>query len=190
MMRSQIPVANRKPSPESQPAARTPDELLRLLVSQLPLASSPEQPSSGARALETDEVMFDAEIDGYRYFLVRAPKTTHSQVFLSPREKEIVRMVAQGHPNKIIAAVLNISSWTVCTHLRRVFAKMGVGSRAAMVARLLEIGAMRSGSPPARVPQIPGHLAGQARPAPSEKPQDLARNSMPHPGPAASRRSA
>lgn len=47
-------------------------------------------------------------------------------------------MVAQGHPNKIIAAVLNISSWTVCTHLRRIFAKLGVTSRAAMVARLLE----------------------------------------------------
>ena len=48
-------------------------------------------------------------------------------------------MVAQGHPNKIIAGVLNISSWTVCTHLRRVFAKLGVTSRAAMVARLHEL---------------------------------------------------
>jgi DNA-binding CsgD family transcriptional regulator len=49
-----------------------------------------------------------------------------------------VRMVAQGHSNKIMADVLGISSWTVCTHLRRIFAKLGVGSRAAMVARLLE----------------------------------------------------
>jgi hypothetical protein len=47
-------------------------------------------------------------------------------------------MVAEGHSNKIIAEVLSISSWTVCTHLRRIFAKLGVGSRAAMVARLLE----------------------------------------------------
>jgi DNA-binding CsgD family transcriptional regulator len=50
-------------------------------------------------------------------------------------------MVAKGHPNKVIADVLNISSWTVCTHLRRIFAKLGVGSRAAMVAQLLQIGA-------------------------------------------------
>ena len=28
-------------------------------------------------------------------------------------------MVAKGYPNKTIAGVLNISSWTVCTHLRR-----------------------------------------------------------------------
>jgi hypothetical protein len=45
--------------------------------------------------------------------------------------------VAQGHSNKIIGDVLNISSWTVCTHLRRIFAKIGVGSRAAMVAKLI-----------------------------------------------------
>ena len=39
----------------------------------------------------------------------------------------------------MIADVLAISSWTLCTHLRRIFVKPGVGSRAAMVARLLEI---------------------------------------------------
>jgi len=47
-------------------------------------------------------------------------------------------MVAKGYPNKTIAAVLDISSWTVGTHLRRIFAKLGVGSRAAMVAQLLQ----------------------------------------------------
>jgi DNA-binding CsgD family transcriptional regulator len=56
----------------------------------------------------------------------------------SPREQEISRMVAKGCPNKTIAGVLNISCWTVCTHIRRIFAKLGVASRAAMVARLLE----------------------------------------------------
>jgi DNA-binding CsgD family transcriptional regulator len=61
-------------------------------------------------------------------------------VILSPREVEIARMVAKGYPNKTIAAVLDISPWTVCTYLRRIFAKFGVGSRAAMVARLLEEG--------------------------------------------------
>jgi DNA-binding NarL/FixJ family response regulator len=49
-------------------------------------------------------------------------------------------MVAKGYPNKTIAAVLEISSWTVCTHMRRIFAKLSVGSRAAMVARLMEDG--------------------------------------------------
>lgn len=47
-------------------------------------------------------------------------------------------MVAQGYPNKAIASLLEISSWTVSSHLRRMYAKLGVSSRAAMVARLLE----------------------------------------------------
>ena len=47
-----------------------------------------------------------------------------ARVQLSPREHEIVRMVAQGHPNKV-SDVLNISSWTVCIRLRRIFAKLG-----------------------------------------------------------------
>jgi DNA-binding CsgD family transcriptional regulator len=55
---------------------------------------------------------------------------------LSPREREIARMVAQGYPNKTIASVLDISSWTVSSHLRRIFVKLQVSSRAAMATRL------------------------------------------------------
>jgi DNA-binding CsgD family transcriptional regulator len=91
-----------------------------------------------------EEVLVDTEVDGARYLLVRMRRLGCSRIQLSPREQEIVRMVAKGHPNKVIADVLNISSWTVCTHLRRIFAKLGVGSRAAMVAQLLELGVLGS----------------------------------------------
>lgn len=79
------------------------------------------------------ELLLDVVVDGVRCVLVRQP---HEAVELSPREHEIVRLVAEGHPNKLIAAELAISAWTVGTHLRRIFAKLGVGSRAAMVARI------------------------------------------------------
>jgi DNA-binding NarL/FixJ family response regulator len=42
---------------------------------------------------------------------------------------------ALGKQNKHIAKQLKISEWTVSTHLRRIFAKLGVASRAAMVYR-------------------------------------------------------
>jgi DNA-binding CsgD family transcriptional regulator len=91
---------------------------------------------------DSEVIVVDAEVDGARYLLVRMPRLSRNRVQLSPREQEIGRMVAKGHPNKVIADVLNISSWTVCTHLRRIFAKLGVGSRAAMVAQLIELGVL------------------------------------------------
>jgi DNA-binding CsgD family transcriptional regulator len=105
---------------------------------------SPDLPPCGSGS---EEVLMDTEVDGYRYLLVRMPLPDHGPVRLSPREQEIVRMVAKGHPNKVIADVLSISSWTVCTHLRRIFAKLGVGSRAAMVAQLLQMGAIAPENP-------------------------------------------
>jgi len=62
---------------------------------------------------------------------------------LSPRELEVARLVASGLPNKLVAHQLNISNWTVCTHLRRTFSKLGVTTRAAMVARLHRSGTLR-----------------------------------------------
>ena len=93
-----------------------------------------------AESADHDGVVLEASVDGYRCVLF-APVDEHSErAPLSPREREIARMVAEGYPNKTIAAVLEISSWTVSTHLRRVFAKLGVRTRAAMVARVVEEG--------------------------------------------------
>jgi ATP/maltotriose-dependent transcriptional regulator MalT len=44
---------------------------------------------------------------------------------------------ATGRTNQAIAGSLEISAWTVSTHLRRIYAKLPVSSRAEMVARQL-----------------------------------------------------
>jgi len=54
---------------------------------------------------------------------------------LTGRELEIAVLVAQGCATKNIAYRLQISEWTVSTYMRRIFAKLGVDSRAAMVYR-------------------------------------------------------
>jgi len=138
-------------SPESEPPRI--DEVIRALVELIDKADS----EVGLNPASTsEEVLIDQEVDGTRYLLVRMPPPRGKRVQLSPREQEIVRMVAKGHPNKVIADVLNISSWTVCTHLRRIFAKLGVGSRAAMVAQLLDSGAFAADHRvPPEIPLVP-----------------------------------
>ncbi|WP_139558320.1 response regulator transcription factor [Methylotetracoccus oryzae] len=51
---------------------------------------------------------------------------------LSARELQIAALVAKGAPTKQIAAHLRLSEWTVATYLRRICAKLGVRTRAAM----------------------------------------------------------
>jgi DNA-binding NarL/FixJ family response regulator len=48
---------------------------------------------------------------------------------LSPREREVLLMVGEGLPNKLIARRLEISEKTVKAHLTRVFARIGVSDR-------------------------------------------------------------
>jgi DNA-binding CsgD family transcriptional regulator len=56
-------------------------------------------------------------------------------LMLTPRELQIAALVAHGQCSKRIAYRLHISEWTVQTHLRRIYAKLGVAGRAEMVFR-------------------------------------------------------
>ncbi len=55
---------------------------------------------------------------------------------LSPREREVARLVAQGLPNKLVGRELDISEKTVHVHRHKVMEKTGVSS-AAELARLM-----------------------------------------------------
>lgn len=55
---------------------------------------------------------------------------------LSPRELEVAQLIADGGTTRSIGSALQISEWTVCTHVRRIFAKVGARNRAEMVAKL------------------------------------------------------
>jgi DNA-binding CsgD family transcriptional regulator len=98
------------------------------------------------RAASDGGVVLDLLVGGARCVVTRSARAQHTGVVhpahfppvsaLTPREEEIARMVGDGFTNKEIASVLEISSWTVSTHLRRIFGKLDVGTRAAMVAQL------------------------------------------------------
>lgn len=111
-------------------------DMATLLANEL--LSSMQDRNNPAEKSPSD-VLFDREFNGYRVILMRGVCEQETTIALSPREQEIARMVAKGYPNKTIAAVLEISTWTVGTHLRRMFAKLGVNSRAALVAQFIHL---------------------------------------------------
>ena len=133
-----------KPSEEIS----TVEDLVRQLVNRAgPVAN--DTPRLG-QPEHIRTVVLDTVVDGVHYALVReddTPAPVREAPLLSPRELEIACLIAKGHPNKTIAAVLEISCWTVCTYLRRMFMKVGVTSRAALVARLHDLYVMRDGAP-------------------------------------------
>jgi two-component system, NarL family, response regulator YdfI len=53
---------------------------------------------------------------------------------LTPRETELLQMLAEGLPNKEIAKALGISEHTVKFHLSSIFGKLGAMSRTEAVA--------------------------------------------------------
>jgi DNA-binding CsgD family transcriptional regulator len=57
---------------------------------------------------------------------------------LTPREREILALVAQGQTNAQVAATLWISPATVAKHLENAYAKLGVATRAAAVRLIRE----------------------------------------------------
>ncbi len=63
-----------------------------------------------------------------------APDTRLAQ--LSARETEIARLVCTGKQNKEIAWVASVSECTVENHLRRIYQKLGIHNRVALVAQM------------------------------------------------------
>ena len=64
---------------------------------------------------------------------------------LSPREREVVRLVATGKTNREIARLLSKAPGTVAEQLRSAMRKLGVSSRTALAIRVIEAG--RPGRP-------------------------------------------
>ena len=73
-----------------------------------------------------------------------APEGTPAQ--LSPQEERILRNIADGDPNKVIARALGIADATVKIHVKNILRKLGVGNRtqAAMWATRHGVCAPRS----------------------------------------------
>jgi DNA-binding NarL/FixJ family response regulator len=60
----------------------------------------------------------------------------HALAGLTERQQQVIKLLSDGHPNKVIARVLGISPSTVKVHVHAAFRALGVHSRLAAVAAL------------------------------------------------------
>ena len=83
------------------------------------------------RALEEDA--------RHRELLQRREEIERRWGALTPREREIALRIADGQPNKVVAAELDISARTVELHRARILQKMGTRSLAQLVRMLVTL---------------------------------------------------
>jgi len=98
-------------------------------------AAPQEEILAGIRSVARGEVALAPAIAAMLVQRVKAPVAS-----LSPRETEVLRLVAAGHSNPSIAATLFLSEATIKTHLLHVFEKLAVNDRTRAVTRAMELG--------------------------------------------------
>ncbi|RQX07625.1 response regulator [Micromonospora arida] len=69
---------------------------------------------------------------------LRDPSTT-----LTPRETEVLTLVAEGLSNHAASVRLHLTEGTVKSHLARIYTKLGVDSRTAAIATATQLGLIR-----------------------------------------------
>ena len=94
------------------------------------------------RAVGRGEAIFSPAIATRVLAYFAAPNPAPPQVFptLTDREREILRLIARGHPNPAIARELSLSTKTVGNYVSNVFAKLQVADRAQAIIRAREAG--------------------------------------------------
>lgn len=98
-------------------------------------AAPQEEILAGLRAVARGEVALAPRIAALLVQRVKAPTPT-----LSPRETEVLKLVAAGKSNPEIASELYLGEATVKTHLLHVFEKLDVSDRTRAVTRAMELG--------------------------------------------------
>jgi DNA-binding NarL/FixJ family response regulator len=78
--------------------------------------------------------------DGEASYDARHPRRAAGKTALSPREREVLRLVASGSTNQQIAQQLGVGAETVKTLLARTFSKLGVRRRAEAVSAAHDLG--------------------------------------------------
>ncbi|WP_149262217.1 response regulator transcription factor [Actinomadura sp. K4S16] len=109
---------------------------------------TPEHLVASVKLIETGDALLAPSITRrlVERFARPAPAPQGLDV-LTPREKEVLRLVGGGLSNTELAAHLHLSEATVKTHVTRIFAKLGLRDRAQAVVVAYESGLVVPGTP-------------------------------------------
>jgi DNA-binding NarL/FixJ family response regulator len=96
------------------------------------------------RAVGKGEAIFSPNVATrmLSYFAASPPGGAPPQAFptLTDREREILQLIAQGHPNPSIARQLSLSTKTIGNYVSNIFTKLQVADRAQAIIRAREAG--------------------------------------------------
>lgn len=100
--------------------------------------AAPEEIFAAVRGASRGQSHMSAPVASRLFQQMRNPDEA-----LTPREAELLTLLTQGLSNKELGRKLFISEATVKTHLAHIYAKLGVDSRAAAIAKALRREGMR-----------------------------------------------
>lgn len=95
------------------------------------------------KAAAAGQVHLSARASTYLLGVIRLPDRPEA---LTPREMDVLRLLAQGHSNKEIARALHLVEETVKSHVGHILAKLGVASRTQAVLAAMRMGIVSSQS--------------------------------------------
>jgi two-component system, NarL family, response regulator LiaR len=104
--------------------------------------AEPAELARAVRAAHAGEAVIDPQVAARLLTSIATPVQAHDD--LTPREREVLELIARGFSNKRIARELEIAEKTVKTHVGHVLAKLGVADRTQAAVHAVRAGLTRS----------------------------------------------
>ena len=106
--------------------------------------AEPSELARAVRAAHAGEAVLDTTVAARLLDSIAEPADAQPREALTPREREVLALIARGYANKRIALELGIAEKTVKTHVGHVLAKLGVADRTQAALHAARAGLTRS----------------------------------------------
>jgi two-component system, NarL family, response regulator LiaR len=108
--------------------------------------ADPQEVVRAVRAAHRGDALLDPSVAARLVDAIAKPPGAEPSERLTPREQEVLTLIARGLSNKLIARELEISEKTVKTHVGHVLAKLGVTDRTQAALQAVRHGLVEPGS--------------------------------------------